>query len=294
MELLDIQIDLFHFKGLLDSIGTENQENTHEQLSGRLLYYISKYKNSPSVTMQQANLMLSHVERLFKLMIVYKPEEFMECLLNTNAGNELRKKGIGAVLERKFATLIPLDKLYLLYLEYYCRELVIQGNLSESVRSDTEKVLRTVDEIREAERIYAEQMPVDTLLLKVFDKMFEGKIKLETSERIDLLAGRGRLSLTVVPQSENNNKQLAQMKIACKPISEGVAHLSKIGVYDNLGRCQERTIHGRSKNTLCGQREVIPDRRHQTEYVDVSFLQGSDNLMAFCTLFHRITICAYG
>ena len=41
MELLDIQIDLFHFKGLLDSIGTENQENTHEQLSGRLLYYIS-------------------------------------------------------------------------------------------------------------------------------------------------------------------------------------------------------------------------------------------------------------
>ena len=179
--------------------------------------------------------MLSHVERLFKLMIVYKPEEFMECLLNTNAGNELRKKGIGAVLERKFATLIPLDKLYLLYLEYYCRELVIQGNLSESVRSDTEKVLRTVDEIREAERIYAEQMPVDTLLLKVFDKMFEGKIKLETSERIDLLAGRGRLSLTVVPQSENNNKQLAQMKIACKPISEGVAHLSKIGVYDNLG-----------------------------------------------------------
>ena len=89
MELLDIQIDLFHFKGLLDSIGTENQENTHEQLSGRLLYYISKYKNSPSVTMQQANLMLSHVERLFKLMIVYKPEEFMECLLNTNAGNEL-------------------------------------------------------------------------------------------------------------------------------------------------------------------------------------------------------------
>ena len=28
MELLDIQIDLFHFKGLLDSIGTENQENT--------------------------------------------------------------------------------------------------------------------------------------------------------------------------------------------------------------------------------------------------------------------------
>ena len=235
MELLDIQIDLFHFKGLLDSIGTENQENTHEQLSGRLLYYISKYKNSPSVTMQQANLMLSHVERLFKLMIVYKPEEFMECLLNTNAGNELRKKGIGAVLERKFATLIPLDKLYLLYLEYYCRELVIQGNLSESVRSDTEKVLRTVDEIREAERIYAEQMPVDTLLLKVFDKMFEGKIKLETSERIDLLAGRGRLSLTVVPQSENNNKQLAQMKIACKPISEGVAHLSKIGVYDNLG-----------------------------------------------------------
>ena len=235
MELLDIQIDLFHFKGLLDSIGTENQENTHEQLSGRLLYYISKYKNSPSVTMQKANLMLSHVERLFKLMIVYKPEEFMECLLNTNAGNELRKKGIGAVLERKFATLIPLDKLYLLYLEYYCRELVIQGNLSESVRSDTEKVLRTVDEIREAERIYAEQMPVDTLLLKVFDKMFEGKIKLETSERIDLLAGRGRLSLTVVPQSENNNKQLAQMKIACKPISEGVAHLSKIGVYDNLG-----------------------------------------------------------
>ena len=144
MELLDIQIDLFHFKGLLDSIGTENQENTHEQLSGRLLYYISKYKNSPSVTMQQANLMLSHVERLFKLMIVYKPEEFMECLLNTNAGNELRKKGIGAVLERKFATLIPLDKLYLLYLEYYCRELVIQGNLSESVRCDSEMVLRTV------------------------------------------------------------------------------------------------------------------------------------------------------
>lgn len=41
MELLDIQIDLFHFKGLLDSIGTENQENTHEQLSGRLLYYIA-------------------------------------------------------------------------------------------------------------------------------------------------------------------------------------------------------------------------------------------------------------
>ena len=78
-------------------------------------------------------------------------------------------------------------------------------------------------------------MPVDTLMLKLFDKMFEGKIKLETSERIDLLAGRGRLSLTVVPQSENNNKQLAQMKIACKPISEGVAHLSKIGVYDNLG-----------------------------------------------------------
>lgn len=43
MELLDIQIDLFHFKGLLDSIGTENQENTHEQLSGRLLYYIPQF-----------------------------------------------------------------------------------------------------------------------------------------------------------------------------------------------------------------------------------------------------------
>ena len=28
MELLDIQIDLFHFKGLLDSIGTENQERS--------------------------------------------------------------------------------------------------------------------------------------------------------------------------------------------------------------------------------------------------------------------------
>lgn len=226
MELLDIQIDLYHLKQLLcmqDSV-------PHELVCNRIVYYIGKYKNSPAVTEQQMEIIQEYVDNCFSLMIVHKPEEFLNEILQTNAAMDIRMRGLDALLDKCFAKLSALDKVYLLYLEFYSGFLEQDGNLADLVN----RVRSLTDKIRYADKVFADKIPYSQQLIHVFEMLYEGNFKLEGIRKSNVLSGCGYLELTVICQSENNRKLLSDMHIACKPIVEGLAFPSKMGVYDNL------------------------------------------------------------
>lgn len=234
MALLDIQIDLFQFKRLLENMDPEQTGLTREQLAGRLLYYIGRYKNTPDVTSQQAAALLAHAAEGFALLLEQQPEGLPDKLLETTAAAHIRANGLDAILDRPFATLTPVDRLYLLYLECYCGVLARDPETAGEHGIYIEKVQRTVGNIREADRVYGKDLPTRKRLLMAFKGPHGGAFQYGAAERRELLSGKGRLSLTVIDCSENNRALLKKLNIENKPVGNGLGYTSKLGVYDNL------------------------------------------------------------
>ena len=234
MGLLDIQIDMYHFRRLLQSLATDRNGLTPEVFCVRVIYYIGKYKNSPDVTEQQMAVVLKYADMCFSLMFEYKPEEFLNEILQTIAASHIRTYGLDALLDKPFSTLSCVDKVYLLYLELYCTTLRSNSARMDYRVKDVDRALETVEKRRNADKPYANKLPTREILIEPFEKLENGKFKLEDKEKSDIFSGRGIFSLQVICQSDNNRKLLSDMHIACKPIEEGLAYPSKIGVYDNL------------------------------------------------------------
>lgn len=230
MELLDIQIDLYHFKRLLKGLADGDDTLSHETVANRLELMIDKYSNSSLVTEKQMGIILEFADTCFSLMITEKAESFMDTLLQTRDGLHLRERGLRALLEKPFATLYSIDKVYLLYLEFYCNFLGDHPELKETV----DMVRKTVGEIRYTDNIYQEQLPYPSVLAETFEKMDDGNFRLTGEKRRDVFSGCGFLGLVVASHSGNEHRYLNENRIACKPIAEGMAFPSKMGVYDNL------------------------------------------------------------
>lgn len=234
MGLLDVQIDMYHFKRLLQSLATDRNGLTPEVFSVRTIYYIGKYKNSPDVTEQQMAVVLRYADMCFSLMLEHKPEEFLNEILQTIAATHIRTYGLDALLDKPFSTLSCVDKVYLLYLELYCAALRSNTPRMDYRAKDVDRALETVEKLRNVDKTYTNKLPTREILIEPFEKLENGKFKLEEKDKMDVFFGRGVLSLQVICRSDNNRKLLSDMHIAYKAIEEGLAYPSKIGVYDNL------------------------------------------------------------
>lgn len=234
MELLDIRTDLYQFDKLITKLIAGDSEFSDEQVCGKLLYHITKYRNSPQVVQMLCDAILEYKEAFFALMLQYAPELFMEKLLETSAAKGIYNKGLDGVFERPFGKLNAFDKVYLLYLEFYCNALLKGSRQTDKCVGNLEKVNRTLANIRQAEEIYAKHIPTKELLLGFIRGLNFAGFRLKVADGAHVVSGYGRITLTVIDKTDKNRATLEDMRIEYKEIQDGLAYLSKIGVCSSL------------------------------------------------------------
>ena len=232
MAILDYHIDFFNFKLQLTRLNENSTDLNGQDVVNRILHYIQKYGHSAQITLNQAELLLRSKSHVFPLMLQYAPERFMQTVFSTSAAAYVRLYGLVSLINRPFASLNDLDKLCLLYVESYCAALDDGQKLANSTAIS--KIEYAASLIRQVEKVYEKVFPSVSFLKELYAGASGESVEITEEDWQNILTGKGRTGLTIVPNTENNRNRTATERIACRPLKDGLAFVDKTGMYYNM------------------------------------------------------------